>query len=411
MRIAGKKSALVAATVIALGTSSTIAPMAQADPDESVTKPQDEPENDRLNEDGTEVDLEKVKKEVDENSDVDLGKIRDEIKALHDRLGQINDVDAPAANNLLGSARESLDKSAGELEKAKVASEEAKKEADAKTENLGSVINGLYSFASHFGTVENIALDAAMKVAPSNTPIADAAEAKKAANLADMAVSDAEKTVDKASDEISENETKVASLNDERARLEASIADKQKVVDDEVKSREERVEQIVQEEQNKLDEKKAEELASEAAAVAATNYTGGEPATSSTQSSASSTPAFAGPSSVDTSSVVSAAMSRIGAPYSWGATGPNAFDCSGLIFWSYAQVGKSVPRTSSAQIAGGTPVAFSDLQPGDVVGFYPGVTHVGLYIGNGQVVHASTYGTPVQVADISTMPFAGAARY
>ena len=104
-------------------------------------------------------------------------------------------------------------------------------------------------------------------------------------------------------------------------------------------------------------------------------------------------------------------MSRIGSPYAWGAAGPNAFDCSGLVSWSYSQVGKSVPRTSQAQIAGGTPVAISDLQPGDVVGFYPGITHIGIYIGNGQVVHASTYGTPVQVADMNTMPVTGAARY
>lgn len=109
--------------------------------------------------------------------------------------------------------------------------------------------------------------------------------------------------------------------------------------------------------------------------------------------------------------VVDSAMSRIGSPYAWGATGPNAFDCSGLMLWSYQQNGKSIPRTSQAQISGGTPVSKADLQPGDIVGFYPGVTHVGMYIGNGQIVHASDYGIPVQVASLDSMPFAGAARY
>lgn len=109
--------------------------------------------------------------------------------------------------------------------------------------------------------------------------------------------------------------------------------------------------------------------------------------------------------------VVGAALSKLGAPYSWGAAGPDAFDCSGLMFWAYQQQGKSIPRTSQAQIAGGTPVSRADLQPGDIVGYYPGVTHVGMYIGNGQVVHASDYGIPVQVVSVDSMPFAGAARY
>lgn len=109
--------------------------------------------------------------------------------------------------------------------------------------------------------------------------------------------------------------------------------------------------------------------------------------------------------------VVGAAMAQLGKPYGWGASGPDAFDCSGLMLWAYAQNGKSIPRTSQAQLAGGTPVALSDLQPGDIVGYYPGTTHVGMYIGNGQVVHASDYGIPVQVVPLNSMPIQGAVRY
>ncbi|QCB28825.1 C40 family peptidase [Corynebacterium endometrii] len=108
---------------------------------------------------------------------------------------------------------------------------------------------------------------------------------------------------------------------------------------------------------------------------------------------------------------VAAAMSRIGSPYGWGATGPNQFDCSGLMVWSYAQQGKTIPRTSQAQLAGGTPVPLDQLQPGDIVGYFPGVTHVGMYIGDGQVVHASTYGVPVQVVPLHSMQVVGAVRY
>ena len=79
--------------------------------------------------------------------------------------------------------------------------------------------------------------------------------------------------------------------------------------------------------------------------------------------------------------------------------------------WSYQQMGKSIPRTSQAQLAGGTPVPMDQLQPGDIVGYYPGVTHVGMYIGDGQVVHASTYGVPVAVVPLNSMPVQGAVRY
>lgn len=106
-----------------------------------------------------------------------------------------------------------------------------------------------------------------------------------------------------------------------------------------------------------------------------------------------------------------AGMTKLGAPYSWGAAGPDAFDCSGLVLWAYQQQGITVPRTSQAQMAGGTPVSQAELQPGDVVGFYPGATHVGIYAGNGMILHASDYGIPVQVVPMDTMPFYGARRY
>ena len=110
-------------------------------------------------------------------------------------------------------------------------------------------------------------------------------------------------------------------------------------------------------------------------------------------------------------SALEAGMTKIGSPYGWGATGPNVFDCSGLVVWSYAQQGISVPRTSQAQMSGGIPVGRDQLQPGDVVGFYPGATHVGIYAGNGMILHASDYGIPVQVVPMDSMPFYGARRY
>ncbi|WP_010540563.1 C40 family peptidase [Dietzia alimentaria] len=122
---------------------------------------------------------------------------------------------------------------------------------------------------------------------------------------------------------------------------------------------------------------------------------------------------FAAPAPVVTTGqrILDAASTRVGSPYVWGATGPNSFDCSGLTSWAYQQAGISIPRTSQAQIGGGTQVAKADLQPGDIVAFYSGASHVGIYAGNGQVVHAPYSGTSVSYAPLDSMPFYGATRY
>ncbi|MBU3061353.1 C40 family peptidase [Nocardia sp. NEAU-G5] len=105
-----------------------------------------------------------------------------------------------------------------------------------------------------------------------------------------------------------------------------------------------------------------------------------------------------------------AAKSKIGAAYEYGSAGPNAFDCSGLVQWSYKQADVDLPRTSYAQLRSGTPVSMNDLQEGDMVSFYGG-EHSAIYIGDGKVVHASTYGRGVEVSPLSEMPVCGARRF
>lgn len=109
--------------------------------------------------------------------------------------------------------------------------------------------------------------------------------------------------------------------------------------------------------------------------------------------------------------IVDAARSKIGSPYVWGAAGPNAFDCSGLTSWAYAQVGKSIPRTSYAQAAQGTPVSLDQLQAGDIIAYYSGASHVGIYTGNGTVIHALTEGVPLQESPLNYMPIHSAVRF
>ncbi|MEV0092093.1 NlpC/P60 family protein [Streptomyces sp. NPDC050738] len=107
---------------------------------------------------------------------------------------------------------------------------------------------------------------------------------------------------------------------------------------------------------------------------------------------------------------VSFAYGALGSPYVWGATGPNAFDCSGLTQAAYRSAGLSLPRTTYTQINAGQRVTQSQLAPGDLVFFYSGISHVGLYVGGGQMIHAPHPGAPVRLAPIDQMPFAGAVR-
>jgi cell wall-associated NlpC family hydrolase len=108
---------------------------------------------------------------------------------------------------------------------------------------------------------------------------------------------------------------------------------------------------------------------------------------------------------------VQAALTRIGSPYVWGGSGPNQFDCSGLVMWAFQQAGISLPHSSQALAHGGQPVSMDEMQPGDLVTYYSDASHVGIYIGDGMMVHASTYGTPVRVAPVNNAPIYDVRRY
>jgi cell wall-associated NlpC family hydrolase len=107
---------------------------------------------------------------------------------------------------------------------------------------------------------------------------------------------------------------------------------------------------------------------------------------------------------------IKTALVELGKPYVYGAAGPNGFDCSGLTMFAYAAAGVSLPHSSAAQSRMGTAVSRADLQPGDLVYFYSPVSHVGLYIGDGKMVHARTFGSPVAVTSVDMSGYAGARR-
>ncbi|WP_433799403.1 C40 family peptidase [Actinomycetospora sp. CA-084318] len=98
---------------------------------------------------------------------------------------------------------------------------------------------------------------------------------------------------------------------------------------------------------------------------------------------------------------IEAAESRLGKPYVWGATGPNAFDCSGLMQYAFEKAGKDLPRTSAAQSKVGEKVSMDDLQPGDLIFLYSPVSHVVMYVGDGKVIEAPTSGQDVKYTPLS----------
>jgi len=119
---------------------------------------------------------------------------------------------------------------------------------------------------------------------------------------------------------------------------------------------------------------------------------------------------FPPPQRAPRSQIVSVAKKYLGAPYRWGATGPNSFDCSGFTSYVYRQVGVSLPRVSRDQINAGERVSRKDLAPGDLVFFGSPIHHVGMYVGGGMMIHAPSSGDVVKISPAFRSNYVGACR-
>lgn len=189
-----------------------------------------------------------------------------------------------------------------------------------------------------------------------------------------------------------------------------TVAEKKNYIESEIPKLEEKLATLTEQERQALEASQggtteaAQEAAANPQAAQAAQAAQVTQATAAQQTAQTPAPAAASGSAA---TVVNWAMSQRGKPYVWGGEGPNGFDCSGLTKMAYQQIGISLPHSSSAQRGYGTSVSLSALQPGDLV-FAPG--HVAIYIGNGTVVHAPTFGSPVQTMPMSYMSFSSAKR-
>ncbi|MFD8719425.1 NlpC/P60 family protein [Streptomyces sp. NPDC059629] len=107
---------------------------------------------------------------------------------------------------------------------------------------------------------------------------------------------------------------------------------------------------------------------------------------------------------------IAAARAALGKPYVWGASGPSGFDCSGLMQWAYAHAGIHLPRTSQEQRYAGHQVPLSQARPGDLVVYRSDASHVAMYVGHGQVIHAPYPGAPVRYDPVGMMPVSSVTR-
>lgn len=163
-----------------------------------------------------------------------------------------------------------------------------------------------------------------------------------------------------------------------------------------------------------LQAKQEEEARKKAAAIAAQEQAKAAAAAKARQASATTSPTSSKATTPVNASVadkaIAFARAQLGDPYVWGATGPDSWDCSGLTQAAYRAAGITLPRTTGEQVGVGTRVSESNLQPGDLIFFYSDHSHVGIYIGGGEMIHAPHTGTVVKIAPITEMPFYGAVR-
>ncbi|MGK5529204.1 NlpC/P60 family protein [Streptomyces sp. URMC 129] len=198
---------------------------------------------------------------------------------------------------------------------------------------------------------------------------------------------------------------------------EAELATQERTVQEKLTEARELLEQLTDEEEaelaelERLEREEAERLAEEARRAQeereAAEREAGEQAGGGSGGNLGD---IGGEVSGSAEAAIAFAEAQLGKPYVWGATGPNSFDCSGLTQAAWRAAGVDIPRVTWDQVNIGTQVSRDALRPGDLVFFYSDISHVGLYIGDGLMIHAPKPGDVVKVESVDYMPFHSAVR-
>ncbi|MET7690086.1 NlpC/P60 family protein [Streptomyces sp. NPDC005483] len=149
-----------------------------------------------------------------------------------------------------------------------------------------------------------------------------------------------------------------------------------------------------------IEKRKQQEAARKAAELAQQQAAAEKAAQETTAPQESTSPATDSSYATKAAKALAFARAQIGKPYVWGATGPDSYDCSGLTQAAWKAAGVDLPRVTYDQVNAGTTVSLADAQPGDLVFFYDDISHVGLYIGNGMMIHAPKPGAYVREESI-----------
>jgi cell wall-associated NlpC family hydrolase len=338
------------------------------------------------------------------NADPDLDRVRDRVEQVGEKVDDLYH-EAEVTNERLLKAQTEYEAAMKQLR----ASKKAVSRQSAKLDEMTADMGGFAAAAYRQGLVDST-LHLVLSDNPSDaldeSLMLDAYAGQQASALAVVAA------------ERAALNAKQADVQEKTARLkaiEATIEQESDALDNKVEQAETLLDSLQDREREILAEIEAErqrEAERRAAAAARAARDAQREATQQAPQAAAeleSAP-VAPPASGRASAAVSFAMSQIGDAYVYGGTGPSGWDCSGLTSGAWRAAGVSIPRTSQAQLYGLPRVSPSSARPGDLVVYYSGASHVGIYIGNGQIVHASRPGVPVGVAPMYSMPVVGVVR-